>query len=383
MKTKEQEIPEVKQGAGTYDFSAMLNGDQQEEEKEVSFEGFEGQEKEEEDSKGEEKDTPEDPKLKKEPEDEGQKEGEEPKDKPEPRKQGDPTYESKVAKRYIEEGIWDDYVVDYKGEEVKISEIEDLDEDTFFEIIKAQKEETEKNLSTNYIDKSELDEISLDVIEISKNGGDISNVLKIKEEFINPLETYDLNDESHQEGLVRQMYSMENRALTSKQIDNLIKIDKEELELESKAVSFADKLKESYKETLRKEKEATYAKKKEKEEQTKNLKKGLKEEFKILGYDKASFISPLINKATSEEEFSQEIESLKQDPKMLAEFLIWKTNPEEYRKNIASKEVKKEQVGTARKLNLLRKESGSSKTSSSKTPEKKNKIEDEFIQRLQ
>jgi hypothetical protein len=69
---------------------------------------------------------------------------------------------------------------------------------------------------------------------------------------------------------------------------------------------------------------------------------------------------------------------------MLAEFLIWKSNPEEYRKNIASKEIKKEQVGTARKLNLLRKESGSSsKSSSKKEPAKEDKTEEEFFKRLE
>lgn len=379
MKTKEKET-QVQQGAGTYDFSAMMEGGEQETEttsEDIGFEGFSEDEVEEEETKEEDK-----PKPKEDESDSEEEDTEEEKPKQKATGTGEPTHSSRVAKKYIEEGIWDDYVVDYNGEEVKISEIDDLDDDTFFKIVKAQKEETEKNISNNFIDKSELDEISLDVIEISKNGGDISNVLKIKEQFINPLETYDLNDEGHQEELVRQMYSMENRALTQKQIDKLIESDKSELELESKATSFADKLKDSYKQTLQKQKEETLNKRKEEEEQVKTLKKDLKKEFKDLGYEKSSFTSPLINKATSKEEFNQEIETLRKDPKLLAEFLIWKTNPEEYRKNIASKGVKDEQVKTARKLNLLRKESGSSKTSSSKTPDKKNNMDEEFLSRL-
>lgn len=376
MKTKEQEV-QVQQGAGTYDFSSLMEGSEQETEttEDIGFEGFSEDEVEEDEIQEEEKPAS----IEHEEEEE---DSEEKKPKQKATGTGEPTYSSKIAKKYIEEGIWDDYVVDYNGEEVKISEIEDLDDDTFFEIVKAQKEENEKNISNNFIDKSELDEISLDVIEISKNGGDISNVLKIKEQFINPLETYDLNDEGHQEELVRQMYSMENRALTQKQIDRLIESDKSELELEAKATSFADKLKDSYKQTLQKEKELALNKRKEAEEQIKTLKKDLKKEFKDLGYEKSSFVSPLINKATSKEEFNQEIDALRKDPKLLAEFLIWKTNPEEYRQNVASKGVKNEQVKTARKLNILRKEAGNSKTSSSKTPDKNSNMDEEFLSRL-
>jgi hypothetical protein len=384
MKTKETNT-QVRQGAGTYDFSSMLitNEEGEDTSKKPSFEGFEEEEEEatpkevSEDTKEEVEETKDKKSL--------ATEEEEVKKTKEPEKNtGEVSHPSKMAKKYIEQGIWEDYVIDYKGEETPISEIEDLDEDTFFEIIKAQKEENEKDISSNYINKSELDEISLEVIEISKNGGDISNVLKIKEQFINPLESYDLNEEDHQEELVRQMYSMENKALSSKQIDSLIQSDKVDLELETKATNFANKLKDSFKETLRQQKQATYDNKQKQEDDTKKLKKDLREEFKNLGYDKPAFTSPLIDKATSKEGFDQEIKSLREDPKMLAEFLIWKSNPEEYRKNIASKEIKKEQVGTARKLNLLRKESGSSsKSSSKKEPAKEDKTEEEFFKRLE
>jgi hypothetical protein len=387
MKTKETNT-EVKQGAGTYDFSSMLITSEEGEDtsKKPSFEGFEDEEEEEEATP---KEGSEDTKEEVEVEETKDKkslatEEEEEEEVKKTKEPGEVSHPSKMAKKYIEQGIWEDYIIDYKGEETPISEIEDLDEDTFFEIIKAQKEENEKDISSNYINKSELDEISLEVVEISKNGGDISNVLKIKEQFINPLESYDLNEEDHQEELVRQMYSMENKALSPKQIDRLIEADKVDLELENKATNFANKLKDSFKETLRQQKQAAYDNKQKQEDDTKKLKKDLREEFKNLGYDKAAFTSPLIDKATSKEGFDQEIKSLREDPKMLAEFLIWKSNPEEYRKNIASKEIKKEQVGTARKLNLLRKESGSSsKSSSKKEPAKEDKTEEEFFKRLE
>jgi len=387
MKTKETN-KEVRQGAGTYDFSSMLitNEEVEDTSKKPSFEGFEEEEEEGTPKEGnEEAKAEEEAEAKiKEEESLAAEKAKEAKEEESKQAPGESSSSSKIAKKYIEQGIWEDYVIDYKGEETPISEIEDLDEDTFFEIIKAQKEENEKDISSNYINKSELDEISLEVIEISKNGGDISNVLKIKEQFINPLESYDLNEEDHQEELVRQMYSMENKALSSKQIDSLIQSDKVDLELETKATNFANKLKDSFKETLRQQKQATYDNKQKQEDDTKKLKKDLREEFKNLGYDKPAFTSPLIDKATSKEGFDQEIKSLREDPKMLAEFLIWKSNPEEYRKNIASKEIKKEQVGTARKLNLLRKESGSSsKSSSKKETVKEDKTEEEFFKRLE
>jgi len=182
MKTKETNT-EVKQGAGTYDFSSMLITSEEGEDtsKKPSFEGFEDEEEEEEATPKEgSEDTKEEVEVE-ETKDKKSLATEEEEEVKKTKEPGEVSHPSKMAKKYIEQGIWEDYIIDYKGEETPISEIEDLDEDTFFEIIKAQKEENEKDISSNYINKSELDEISLEVVEISKKRrGYFKTSLKLK-----------------------------------------------------------------------------------------------------------------------------------------------------------------------------------------------------------
>src|SRR5699024_4489370 len=111
---------------------------------------------------------------------------------------------SNLAKKYIELGTWKDAKVEIDGKEVVLSEVEGLDEETFLSIQVAQDGLRDKDLKDKYIDKSELDEVGLKILEVSKEGGDWNKILQVKQKYIDPLENYDLNNEAHQEALVRE-----------------------------------------------------------------------------------------------------------------------------------------------------------------------------------
>lgn len=344
---------QIEEGAGFYDFSQLM-GETQEQEEETRELEIPAEEEEE---------TPQEEPTEVEEEEEGQevatseeeKESEEPKLKKEASQNSN---YSSLAKKYIELGTWKDAEVEINGESVVLSEVDDLDEETFLEIVKAQDAERNNEIDEKFINKEDLDDISLKIIEISKNGGDIKDVLKAKETYIDNLNTYDLDNEDHQEALVRQMYKMDNPKISDKQIDRLIDADKSELELDIKAKEFADNLKKSYHSMLDKKKEEATQLKETQEKERKNLRKDLREQLTSFGLKNDSALRPLLDSVTKETEngfmIDSQFEEMKQNPQELAEFLLWKNNREDYKKLISEKQTSKEKKDTLIKLNVAR-----------------------------
>ena len=285
---------------------------------------------------------------------------------------------SKLAKRYIESGYWEDAKIDFNGEEVAIADIKDLDEETFFLIQEAQNED----LKDNFIDKRDWDDVTKQIHDIHQRGGDITELLKIKEQYINPLDSYDLNNEQHQEALVRQMYAIESGGvLTQEEIQARVQRDKKGLVLDQKAKAFEAKLRDSYKATLKQQEDALKAAEKKRIDGFKNLRNSVQEEMKTFGV-KDSIVSTLLNNSMSLDDkgnvaVDNQFQELKKDPKRLAEFLVWYHNPEEYKKKVSGEAVTKRDADILKKLNLIPKDKGKTKT----TTKKKDK-RDDFASRL-
>lgn len=363
----------IQEGAGMYDFAELMGQEPSEEVEESQSleEAIEAPEVEEA-AEGVEEQAEEAP-----AEEEAQEE--EVKEIP----SGETNEWADLAKKYIEIGTWQDAEVEIEGEDVKLSEIENLDKETFLEIVKAQDSKRNDELNEKFINKEDLDDISLKIIEISKSGGDIKDVLKAKETYIDNLNTYDLDNEEHQELLVRQMYQMNNPNFSEKQINTLVNTDKSDLELDTKAKEFADNLKASYNKMLDDEKVKAQENRQKEEEDIKQLRKGLRESLKEFGLDKESAVKPLIDSATKPGEsgllIDQQFNELKKDPKELAEFLLWKNNRDDYKNKISEKQSFKDKKDTMVKLNLLKGKNGSKSTKRKETPDT---AKDELMKRL-
>jgi len=358
------------QGAGFYDFSELMGEteSQEEEVRDLDLPEPEKEEKEEEEDieEGADEELVEDNNSKKETPDEVEEEEEEFKKE---RSSSQNNYSS-LAKKYIELGTWKDAEVEIDGESVTLSELEDLDEETFLEIVKAQDKEKNTEIDKNFINKEDLDDISLKIIEISKNGGDIKDVLKAKETYIDNLNTYNLEDEMHQEDLVRQMYRLDNPKISDKQIDRLVEADKVDLELDAKARDFADNLKKSYHSMLDKKKEEASKLREQEQQNRKTLRKDLREHLTNLGIKNDSALRPLLDSVTKETEngftVDNQFREMKQNPEELAEFLLWKNNREDYNKLISEKQTSKAKKDTLVKLNIARGKHTEGKKASSK-----------------
>ena len=106
-----------------------------------------------------------------------------------------------TALRLISLGILKDFEISV-GEEDEgtlISEFKNMTEDNLKEILEFQDQDKKDDISSNYISKEGLEEHELKVIEILKNGGDLSKIAETEEQaFSRPFEGFDMEDEKRQ-----------------------------------------------------------------------------------------------------------------------------------------------------------------------------------------
>lgn len=253
-------------------------------------------------------------------------------------------------------GSWQDAKIEIDGEEVILSELDDIDEETFLQIQQSQEASRNEDLRDKYINKEELDDISLQILEISKNKGDLTKILNAKKNYIDPLEKFDLTQESHQEALVRQKYMIEsNGKLSQKDLDTIIKNRKEDLSLDKEAEEYAEALKKGFDDFLKKENEKAVKAQEDLRESTKATRKQVKEHLSKYGL-KDTAIKPMLDFISADkgnDPIMQAVEELKKDPEALSDFLFYLNNKEEYLKAIGEKATKGKDVNVLRTLNLI------------------------------
>lgn len=295
---------------------------------------------------------------------------------------GEPTVYSNLAKKYIEMGTWQDAKVDIDGEEVIISELDTLDEETFLQLQKSQEEARNEDLKDKYINKEELDDISLQIIEISKNKGDISKVLEVKKKFIDPLEKYDLEDELHQEALVRQKYQIEsNNTLSQEDIDIIIEKRKKDLVLDKEAEEFAARLKTSFSNMMKAEQEKAEKERdtlKENEKVTKKSVRDILSKNYQLNDSATKSLLNFVSLSGEEDPLIDHVKKLKEDPEQLAELIMFLNKKKEYLKAVGENATKGKEMDVLRKLNFIPKQK-EVKSGKQEQKEEKEKLVFKFI----
>lgn len=108
----------------------------------------------------------------------------------------------KVAKRMLDNGMLDDFSIQTSEDDQEgtpISEFKQMSEEDLKEIIAIHKQESADKIKSEYIPKEGLKEHQLKVIEILKNGGDLSQIAETPDRaFERPFEGYDMEDQKAQ-----------------------------------------------------------------------------------------------------------------------------------------------------------------------------------------
>lgn len=208
---------------------------------------------------------------KKEPAQEGEKEKVEPAPKKLPKNQ----YRDKL-KSLIEDGLIENFQVTIgkEGEEVQtsLSELEDVDKDTYAYILSTYKELKEKDLKEKYISKEGIDELTESLIELKQAGGDISSLIKEELQTVDILQQMKKNIDDEQQQIDIVYHELKGKGLSDRVIQAQINDLTENFELEKTATEILDTHIEAYKqsvETKKKEQLGRIAEEKEKEKQFK------------------------------------------------------------------------------------------------------------------
>jgi hypothetical protein len=176
----------------------------------------------------------------------------------------------------IEDGLIEDFKVSVgkEGEEVDtfLSELENVDKDTYAYILSTYKELKEKDLKEKYISKEGIDELTESLIELKRAGGDISTLIQEEVQTIDILQKMKANIDDEQQQIDIVYHELKGKGLSDRIIKAQIEELTENFELEKTASEILDTHIGAYKQSVevkRKEQLTRISEEKEKEKQFK------------------------------------------------------------------------------------------------------------------
>jgi riboflavin synthase len=133
----------------------------------------------------------------------------------------------KTAQRLIQLGLLDDFTIQTADEDedgTLVSQFTSMTSENLEEIINIHKQGKTDEISSKYITKEGLKEHQLKVIEILKNGGDLSKIAGTEEEaFKRPFEGFDMEEQERQIDVLYTDLTV-SKKLSHDRAINLIKI---------------------------------------------------------------------------------------------------------------------------------------------------------------
>lgn len=317
-----------------YDAESVDNDIENKEEEENILDQFSEKEKEE-------VETPE-PK-KEEVVTEPKVEAEKPADKEEEVKKPTKSSYLSVAKLYLDKGKWQDVLIeDENGKEVKLSEMENLDEDTFLLIQEDQEKATKEDLETNYLSIKDIDDRKKTLTEIILKGGDLKQIFQSEanlNQYLNPFEGQDLNNERVQETVYRNYLS--KKGTDPEVIELALDKAKKDLTLDSKVNDIVTNYNKAFDDYVKKQ-NATLeeVQKEEKQKETeykKNLQKVLKER-EIKDNDIKKYVD-IATKKTAEGDFVIDTlyDKAMQNPEDAVDLIAFLDNKEKFLEQYTAK----------------------------------------------
>lgn len=232
----------------------------------------------------------------------------------------------------------------------------DVDEESFVEIIKTKIDEVKEQTNSN--STKGLSDFTKHLLEIEKNGGNISQALQTYQAYQNPLDSFDLEDEIDQQKVIFMKYhnvmGMEKEVAIDL-IEGFIakgKLEDEALKADSEIRGAVSKQLEAINNQAIKDKE-------KKKENLKIYRDSLREnlnKFDLSDHYKRK----ILDTATKEDEsgnfaLDAVYYEMRNNPEKAAELLLFLTDKEEYKKQITKEEVRGTQLDTLKKLKLVTK----------------------------
>lgn len=262
-----------------------------------------------------------------------------------------------LLKKKLEKNLWEDVKITEGDKEFLISEMEDLTEEEFLKIEEDQLTLKNEDLKDKYIPIEGLTEEKRKILEIVKNGGDLTELFQSPAQLEKPFDEskgWDVEDERHQESIVYQHYlslgNTENRAKL------LLEEDKKEFILDSKAKEIVNYHQKAFSDKLEKINADLVQEKVTQEENLKKYKSELTKtykEAKVPDHD----IRKLVDLATKEVDGEYQVdglfEKIMKDPKEASELLFFMADKEKYLQQKMLDTKVKNNISTMRTINRI------------------------------
>jgi hypothetical protein len=270
--------------------------------------------------------------------------------------QGNNSGYKSIALKYIETGVWSEdlSVEDAEGNPVYVKDLEDIDEDTFFQIDKAVKELTAEENKSKFVSLDGVDERRKNIIEIVKAGGDLATIFQSKEaveDYINPFSTLDLESEKVQERVYLNALIKHNK-LDADTAQTVVEKAKKDLTLDSKVKNYVDQYTESFDKYVEQQKDNILKQKQEELKAQKEFKKALTEQYKAYEI-KDTLARKLAASAVTKKDGEFEIDTVyaekMENPEEAAELILFLTDKQAYL-DLKMKDTKLEENKKTRRL---------------------------------
>lgn len=267
-----------------------------------------------------------------------------------------------VVKTLLESGEWEDILIEKEdGAEVKLSELGEIPEEEFKQIIEDQKALKAEDTKDKYIPVENLSEDKKAILDILLKGGDLKEIFKEPQALVKPYTEelgWDLDNETHQQEIAFRKYKRLGHS--DAKAKSLVEIDIKENELDLVAKDEVKLWHEDYDNRLKKVSEDLEAEKVAEQEKQKEYKSNLNKLAKEAQYPD-TLVKKLVDLGTKKTEngniASDELyEKLIEDPKEALELIFFMADKEKYLAE-KMKEVKRTtQLDGMRKISRIAKE---------------------------
>lgn len=268
-----------------------------------------------------------------------------------------------VVKTLLDSGEWEDIQITREdGTKVILSELGEVPEEEFKQIIEDQKALKAEDTKDKYIPVENLSEDKKAILDILLKGGDLKEIFKEPQALVKPYTEelgWDLDNEAHQQEIAFRRYKRLGHS--DAKAKSLVEIDIKESELDLVAKEEVKLWHEDYDNRLKKVAEDLEAEKVAEQERAKTYKINLAKELKESYPNSDTLVKKLIDLGTKKTAdgnlaIDELYEKLIEDPKEAKELLFFMADKEKY---LAQKLIEPKRdlnLGTMRQISRVAKE---------------------------
>lgn len=264
-----------------------------------------------------------------------------------------------IVKDKLDSGEWEDLVIeDEEGNEVKLSELKDIDKDTFKALEKEIQTQKDNEFKEKYISVDGLDEVKKRLISIVKEGDlELAKALFQNPAALEePFKGYNPDNDDHNEDVLFWYYE-KGLGHSQKEAAALVKAAKEDLTLDLKAQKIVDYQRGQFYENLKNREQQILAEKAKEQENLKEYRKNLAAELKQEGLSE-NLTRKFVDVATKTDKTGNyEIDTIydewMSDPKKAKELIYFMLDKENYLKKVTSTVKKDVQLDTLKRIKIV------------------------------